>query len=297
MAAGYVPRNVIYYPEYCHRAAPTFFTWVKLGVADVRRLTQPRGFEGQGIYFYNNLPVQYICLAGVIVSRDDHDHRTILVLDDSTGYTIEVVCSKAPPSTSSLSSVSAPASTVTNRTGSSLPTLQNIAETDPGITHIASNSRSPIDISPLQPGAVAKFKGTITRFRGMLQLHLERYTLLDDTNAEVRFWEEKTRYFVQVLSVPWVLSAEEMGDLRAEHVREEEMRRKKKKDKQAREEMKRKRKKAKQAKEDKRQSKPLEEERDRAKIANMYARDDWLRRKYAETCREDNQVFMDGRAR
>ncbi|EEP81599.1 predicted protein [Uncinocarpus reesii 1704] len=222
---------------------------------------------GQNIYFHKNLPIQYLCLAGIVVSRDEKVRRTILVLDDSTGHTIEVVCSKYTPPPDQ-----------------PLPPSRNGNGPDPSITHLTSATRVPLDISPLRPGVVAKLKGTITRFHGTLQLHLERYVLLHDTNAEVQFWQERTRYFVQVLSVPWVLSAEEVERLRREDVREEEEKRRKKQER----EMSRHR----------RERKVVErEERDRMRIERRYEREEVLRRKYAERCREENRVFKEERGR
>ncbi|WEW57239.1 hypothetical protein PRK78_002704 [Emydomyces testavorans] len=284
MAAEDAPLKTTYYPPYCHKAAPTYFTWVKLGAADVHRLTQPKEFAGQNIYFYNNHPIQYLCLAGVIVSRDEQARRTILVLDDSTGFTIEVVCSKPPPPLQprpQTAAVSLTPTTAQTLTPSS--SIHNGANSLP-ITHIASTTRTPLDINPLRAGSVAKLKGTITRFRGMLQLHLERYTLLRETSAEVRFWEEKMRFFVEVLCVPWVLSVEERERLRWEDVREEEMKRRKKVVREARRE--------------RRERKMVErEERDRLRIERRYAREEVLRTKYGERCRAENRAFRDEKRR
>ncbi|KAL1956923.1 hypothetical protein VTO42DRAFT_6670 [Malbranchea cinnamomea] len=264
-----------YYPAFCHKASPTYFAWVKMGAADVHRLKTRKGFEGQSLYFYNNHPIQFLCLAGVIVSRDEQARRTILVLDDSTGATIEVVCDKleqqgefAEMQLQRAQSQAALQFSVSERI---------MAEEEKGTTHVAAATRAPLNISPLVPGVVAKLKGTITKFRGMFQLHLERYVILSDTNSEVEFWEQRTRFLVDVLCVPWVLSDEEVERLRRE-CEEEEVRRVRKK----------------LAKERRlvrmTQKRAEREEKDRLRIERRYAREEAIRQKLAAECAEASRA-------
>ncbi|OJD13902.1 hypothetical protein AJ78_05692 [Emergomyces pasteurianus Ep9510] len=180
-----------YYPAFCHKVSPTFFTWVKMAAVDVHR---------QNLYFYLNHPIQFICAAGIIVARDEQEHRSILVLDDSSGACLEIVCSK---------SVQVP-----NTSTTTTDKINDVTPIPP--THLTSTTQKPLNITPLLPGARAKLKGTISCFRGMFQLHLERYEILPDTNAEVRFWDERTRFRVQVLSMPWVVAHEEVEKLKGE---------------------------------------------------------------------------------
>ncbi|KAI1962817.1 hypothetical protein LOZ58_002440 [Ophidiomyces ophidiicola] len=246
-----------YYPSYCHKAAPTHSTWVKLGIDDVRCLKQPREFQGHRTYFYNNHPIEFICLAGIIVSRDEQTLRTILVLDDSTGYTIEVVCSKAAPQNPFIPTTATAEAPTTTTTAAA--------------THLRAATKAPIDISSLFPGVTSKLQGTITRFRGALQLHLERYTLLRDTNEEMHFWNEKNRFFVQVLSLPWVLTAEEKEALRVEEVRREKWKRCKREVLEKREQL-----------------RAEKEERDRKRIERSYEKR-YERAKYAKRCLEEGR--------
>ena len=200
------------------------------------------------------------------------------MLDDSTGSTIEVVCDKPVPS-SLAEQASGPllhmglqAQTETRKPAPSIGE-RILAEGEAGPTHLAAATRAALDITPLVHGAVAKLRGTITRFRGMFQLHLERYTIVPDTNAEVRFWEERTRFLVDVLCVPWVLSDEEVQRLKRECEEEEKHQVKKRvfKDKQA-ESLKRKA--------------AEREEKDRLRIERRYAREEEIRRRLAAECAE-----------
>ncbi|PGH32487.1 hypothetical protein GX50_04724 [[Emmonsia] crescens] len=196
-----------YYPAFCHKVSPTFFAWVKLAAVDVHRLKRRPGFEGQNLYFYLNHPIQFICVAGIIVARDEQERRSILVLDDNSGACLEVVCSK---------NVQIPNINTTTNTSSNNNNNNNNSGTPIQPTHLTSTTHKPLNITPLLPGTRAKFKGTISCFRGMFQLHLERYEVLRDTNAEVRFWDERTRFRVQVLSLPWLVARGEVERLKGE---------------------------------------------------------------------------------
>lgn len=59
-------------------------------------------------------------------------------------------------------------------------------------------------------------------FRSRMQLNLERFWRVGDTNAEMRFLDDRLRFLIEVLSVPWVLSDEEVETLRREADRSDE---------------------------------------------------------------------------
>ncbi|EFQ99272.1 OB-fold nucleic acid binding domain-containing protein [Nannizzia gypsea CBS 118893] len=261
-----------FYPAYCYKASPTHFTWVKLTAVNVHRLTRREGYEGQNIHFYKNHPIQFICLAGVIVSRDEQFRRTILTLDDSSGSNIEIVCSKKQFDLP----VSQPAQAEVNPTVMATSTAQISG-------YITSTTKEALEISSLVPGVVAKFKGTVVTFRGMRQLHLERFVLLPDMAREMKFWEERTRFLVDVLSVPWHLTEEQVEQLRIEGAGLEE---KKIKRSRAREER---------ARRDKKTAE--REEKDYERIVRRYQREEEVRRKYAELSRKVSARFKRPRGR
>ncbi|KAJ9311648.1 hypothetical protein DTO271D3_8112 [Paecilomyces variotii] len=210
--------GLTFYPAFCYKASPTHFTWVKMAVTDVHRLKTRSGFEGQNIFFYNNHPIQFVCLAGVIVARTEYAWRTVLVLDDGSGETIEIVVSKATsPGPGDRVSENA---TATRAAGPDSDPSGSLPEAE--TRHISSQAKDRIDITDLVPGVVFKVKGTLSTFRSTVQVQLERFTLLRDTNAEMRFWDEQSRYLVDVLSVPWTLEPEEVDQLRREADEEED---------------------------------------------------------------------------
>ncbi|PLB40181.1 OB-fold domain-containing protein [Aspergillus candidus] len=190
-----------FYPAYCFKAAPTHFTWVKIAAADVHRLRRRFQYGDPSTYFYHNHPIRYISLAGIIVARTETPYRTILTLDDSSGATLDIVVL--------IQQIDNPANPST-----------------PTAAHTSPTTSTSLDITPLVPGTLAHVKGTISTFRSTPQLQLERFWLLRDTNAEMRFVAQRARYLAEVLSHPWVLSEEEVVRLEeeaeAEEVRGEE---------------------------------------------------------------------------
>ncbi|CRG91866.1 OB-fold nucleic acid binding domain protein [Talaromyces islandicus] len=203
-----------FYPAFCFPASPTHFAWVKLSIADIHRLRPKDGFEGQNVYFYNNHPIQFVCLAGVIVTRDEYERRTVLNIDDSSGANIEVIILKAAVATSTTTTTLPSPATARGDydDDDDDDDEDNIARQT--LTNVTSTARSPIDTAQLRVGAVVKIKGTLSIFRATMQVVLERFWVLHETNAEVKFWNERARFLVDVLSVPWSLTPEIVEALR-----------------------------------------------------------------------------------
>lgn len=110
----------------------------------------------------------------------------------------------------------------------------------------------------------------------MFQLHLERYVVLSDTNVEVQFWEERTRFLVDVLCAPWVLSDEEVHRLKKECGEDEKS------------QMKRKISKEKKMERSVRKA-AGREEKDRLRIERRYAREEKTRQKLITECAETSR--------
>ncbi|GAD93418.1 OB-fold nucleic acid binding domain-containing protein [Paecilomyces variotii No. 5] len=259
--------GLTFYPAFCFRASPTHFAWVKMAVTDVLRLKTKSEFEGQNIYFYYNHPIQFVCLAGIIVARTEYAWRTVLILDDGSGETVEIVVSKATsPDPGNRASENATATRAPATKGA-------VSATDshpPGSAmqaekhHVSSRTKDRIDIADLVPGVVLKVKGTLSTFRSMVQVQLERFTLLRDTNSEMHFWDEQSRFLVDVLSVPWTLEPEEVDQLRREADEEED------RIVRARKRLEQRRRKA-----------ARKEQRDKIRIQKRWERDEKLRREEA----------------
>ncbi|KAF3480533.1 OB-fold nucleic acid binding domain-containing protein [Arthroderma uncinatum] len=260
--------NLTFYPAYCYKASPTHFTWVKLSAADVHRLRRRMGYEGQNIHFYKNHPIQFICLAGVIVAREEQLRRTVLTLDDSSGSTIEVVSSKITPVDQPQAEPEPVEAAEETKT-----VMAAIGAMSASPIYVTSTTHEPLDITSLVPGVIVKLKGTVITFRSMRQLHLERFVLLPDMAGEMQFWEERTRFLVDVLNTPWYLTPTQVEQLRVEGAGEEEKKMRKTRVREKdRVKMEARRKEM--------------EERDRERIVRRYEREEEIRRKYAERCKE-----------
>ena len=213
--------QLTFYPAYCHAASPTFHTWVKLSAADVHALHTRRGFEGQHIYFHLNHPVRYVRLVGVLVTLEEYERRWLMVLDDSSGRTIEIVCPKkvvvgngdkgvgggggdvvAEMTTTTTTTI------MTNTTG----VKPNDRDGNPHPhQHPDRSGRSDPDLpdlSGIDLGSVVKVKGGIGAFRDVRQIVLKRVSVVRDTNAEVCAWAELAAFRATVLSRPWVVPPE-----------------------------------------------------------------------------------------
>ncbi|KAL4992230.1 hypothetical protein BDW68DRAFT_196854 [Aspergillus falconensis] len=195
-----------FYPAFCFKASLTHFAWVKMGAADVHRLTRRLEYGEQGLFFYQNHPIRFVNLVGIIVARVDVPRRTILTLDDSTGATVDIVVLKSD-------SPSIPV----KATAESKP--KNDADVDgkDGLQmemHLTPTTHTPIDITPLQPGKLFQIKGTLSTFRSTNQIQLERFFPVLNTQAEMRFVEARMRFLAEVLSVPWALGEGDIESLR-----------------------------------------------------------------------------------
>lgn len=215
----------------------------------------------------------------MIVARTDVYKRTILTLDDSSGATIDIVVLKADPNHQNPGQQDHPKGDDEEaqevRTTVKRPPPQHQQHQPEEELHLTTTTQATLDISPLTPGTVVKLKGTLSSFRARMQLHLERFFPIPDTNAEIRFLGQRIRFLVEVLSVPWVLSEEEIAGLHREAEHEEE------------------RVEEEQERERRRQRKRVErEERDQMRIQRMWEREERAREKDAVSCQDAGRRVM-----
>ncbi|RDW90344.1 OB-fold domain-containing protein [Aspergillus mulundensis] len=204
-AAKHAP-NLPFYPAFCFKASPTHFAWVKMGATDVHRLKRRTEYGEPDLFFYQNHPIRFVSLVGIIVARTDVPRRTILTLDDSTGATVDVVVLKSDTTTSVPAAATAESKTKDDAD----------ADAPPKEMHLTPTTQTSIDITPLQPGKLFQIKGTLSTFRSLNQIQLERFFPVPDTKAEMRFVEARLRFLVEVLSVPWALGEEDIEGLRVQ---------------------------------------------------------------------------------
>ncbi|KAL8915113.1 MAG: hypothetical protein Q9171_000416 [Xanthocarpia ochracea] len=161
----------------------------------IRRRTH--AISGQNIYFYSNHPIKWVRLVGVIVALDVYPNRVTMILDDSSGLTIEVFCRKD-------------ASTVTSTVDTSVDSYGGIqlnqvpVKKDHG--HVCTTSEGKVNLNMFEVGSVVKIKGGISEFRGEKQVTLERISLVRTTSEEVTAWAENAAFYKNVMGKPWVVT-------------------------------------------------------------------------------------------
>lgn len=219
----------------------------------------------------------------MVVARTEITKRTILTLDDGSGANIDVCVlqsdpkdrDKTQPAISQASNISKAEPGVPTSHGAGQNTDTKSQAPLMQIEHVSATDRTILDITSLLPGTTVRVKGTLSRFRATMQLNLERFTLIRDTNAEMQFVDERLQFLVEVLAVPWLLNDVEIeqlrteadnGDLKAIEERQRAERRVKRRAEQ--------------------------EERDYRHIQKRYEREERKRAKEAVVCKEDGVNVM-----
>jgi endo-1,3(4)-beta-glucanase len=135
------------------------------------------GVSGQDLYFFNNLPIKWVRIVGVVVAVDDYHQRRVYTVDDSSGVCIEcMITVPGPPTKDAQAAVAVPKS-------------------------IAVPAHTGLDV-----GAIVDVKGSIKSFRGEKQIQVERVKQLHTTEQEVALWERRTKFKEDVLNPAWRLS-------------------------------------------------------------------------------------------
>lgn len=220
----------------------------------------------------------------MVVARTEITKRTILTLDDGSGANIDVcVLQSDPKDRDKTQPASSQASNIRSKAEPDVPTSHHTGQnTDTKsqaplmqTEHVSATDRTILDITSLRLGTTVRVKGTLSRFRSTMQLNLERFTLIRDTNAEMQFVDERLQFLVEILAVPWLLHDVEIEQLRAETD---------KGDLKAIEERQRAERRVKRRAE--------QEERDYRHIQKRYEREEQKRAKEAVVCKEDGVNVM-----
>ena len=227
-AAAPAPRwTLTFYPAYCHRASPTWNTWVKVTARDIHHVLRIR--PGQSLFpsvgtaggtalkrpddpstwltlYYLNHPIQFVQVIGTLVNVEDSwPAFWLFTLDDSSGGTIDLIYPKPKP----------PAGD--GQAADGQPGFIAVTQS----THAVTTSNPPEPKSdPLLPlleklecGAVVQAKGTLSSFRQRLQINLKRLNVIQDTNTELLHIQARSHYLLTVLNVPWTLTVEAQDNL------------------------------------------------------------------------------------
>lgn len=183
-----------FYPAYCFSASPTWFAWVKLTAHDIHRVLRSRaGFAASTsnpkaqLLFYLNHPVQYVQVVGVVVAFDENfDKFWNLTVDDGSGEVIDCVCWKPEKEQVRLAG---------GQDGGAK--LENI--------DVEQQRREQV-IEGIDIGTVVRVKGTVTSFRDVRQIKIERLNIIPTTNQEIVHIAARTKFLEEVLMRPWSVS-------------------------------------------------------------------------------------------
>ncbi|VUC20830.1 unnamed protein product [Clonostachys rosea] len=192
------------YPRYCFDLAPTHNKWCFLRAADVKRLKQPKDYQGQDYYFYRNLPIRWVRIVGLVVAIDDIPKRRIFTIDDSSGVCLEAVLKITSPLA---------ASTTILATKPDLSTAKGAAQKQGQGADVAGSAGSHPQ-GPKSPyagidvGTILDIKGSLTTFRDERQIKVEKMQPVKGTMQEVSLWEKRDKFRSDILSKPWTLSRE-----------------------------------------------------------------------------------------
>lgn len=214
------------------------------------------------------------------MARAEVTRRTILTLDDSSGATLDIVILQSDPKEKTQAEAAQAQTSNATADQAEATSLFDTSEGTPGIqsmqtTHLSATDKTILEISRLVPGTTVKVKGTLSTFRSVMQVQLERFTLVRDTNAEMQFVDERLQFLVEVLSVPWVLLDGEIEQLR---------RNAEQGDREAVEERRRVQRRV--------QRRVEREERDQRHILKRYEREEQRRAKEASACKADGARVM-----
>ncbi|KAG4437878.1 hypothetical protein IFR05_006638 [Cadophora sp. M221] len=189
------------------------------------------GDRQRALYHFDNHPVKWVRVTGVVVAVDEFKGKKVYTVDDSSGMCIECTAIAPPPPPTTDAPTLPPhlnqiASLMHVQTAAKKPADdKNKAKGD---GKISEGKVVPSVLSPAVPweevdvGTVVKVKARVNNYWDTIQLEVVKIEVLRCTDQEVRCWNEVAAFKREVLSGPWVVSKEE--EERCRRVRERELR-------------------------------------------------------------------------
>jgi hypothetical protein len=161
------------------------------------------------LFFLLNHPIRYVSVTGPIVAIEEIPNKFVLLtIDDGSGATVQVKIKLLRATTSDdISPVDKPSNT----------TVSNVnVYSAPGTFSVE------IDGTALDVGTVIRAKCTVSSFRGINQLDLQRTSIIPTTTKEALAWREVALWKSRILSKPWVISERQLRRLRESDVEAKE---------------------------------------------------------------------------
>lgn len=157
--------------------------------------------------------IKYVRLVGVIVAVDELPMVWLYTLDDGSGANIEATCSPPPKELVPPTKSNVDAST------SAMPLSKNhIPKSDVEDKGIKALRKvinpDGLDLTNIDVGSVVKIKGTVMVYREQMKIRLKAITIIRDTKAEVKCWNDAVAFRREVLAKPWVVTKEQESKCR-----------------------------------------------------------------------------------
>lgn len=182
------------------------------------------------LFHYDNHPVKWVRVTGVIVAVDEYAGRNVYTVDDSSGMCVECVCvAPSPPPKAETMAMPAHLNQIAllNQAVNSGMKKENEKEGNK-VKGFEEKKTAPSVQEPNVPwtemdvGVVVKVKGRVGEFWQQKQVEVVKVEVLRSTDAEVRCWNEVMDFRRDVLGKPWLISEEE--EERCRRARERELR-------------------------------------------------------------------------
>ena len=134
-----------------------------------------------------NHPIQYAQVIGVVVAFDENFEKFWnFTIDDGSGEVIDCVCWK-------------PDKEQVKAAGG------QDGDTKPEKIDVEQQRREEV-ILGIDIGTVVQVKGTVTSFRDVRQIQIERLNIIPTTNQELMLIAARTKFLEEILMKPWVVS-------------------------------------------------------------------------------------------
>ena len=171
------------------------------------------------MYFFQNLPIRWVRVVGVVVAIDDYYNKRVFTIDDSSGACLECLASR--PRADTWTGAAKDSGREGNKDGrdgggaggrvraeekSAEEVTKEVRE-----QFVKGAVKNDVIYPEIQVGAVVDARGRVKTFREekQLDLALGKFIKVGGTADEVKLWEKRSAFYRDVLETPWTLSATE----------------------------------------------------------------------------------------
>lgn len=191
------------------------------------------------LWHFNNHPIKWVKVTGVVVAVDEFKEKRIYTLDDSSGACVECTAVAPPDAPSPIPSVPKHLNQLAaieahvakfgqeeNGKGSgnvNAVVVRDKSDGNEGEKKTPSVQDPVVPWEEIDVGSIVKIKGRIGRnWLEQMQVEIIKVEVMKGLDAEVKAWNEIREFRNNVLEKPWVVSNEEEEKCRK--IKERELR-------------------------------------------------------------------------